>query len=345
MNSSQPFLRNQWYVAAECAELSPGGAPLGRIILNEPVVLYRRQQGRAVALEDRCCHRRAPLSRGKVEGEQLRCHYHGIVYDPDGRVASIPGQEKLPPGAELIAYRTAEKHGYVWIWMGAAARADESTIPDFHWNTAEGWTSGGGILSVRCNYLMLVDNLLDLSHVPFLHENSVGSANDTNPELAWERGADFVRGIRTARNVVPTPRLKSMGVTSNIDTFKVMTFHPPANVTLEITQAEANVAPGKRPRFSYRAYILNSMTPETSTSCHYFWRNARDWKIEDAELTAFLCKATARAFAEDKDMLEATQRIIDLNSERREIDLNADIGGLQARRMVDRLLAIEQASV
>jgi phenylpropionate dioxygenase-like ring-hydroxylating dioxygenase large terminal subunit len=344
MNSAQIFLRDQWYVAAESAELVAEGAPLGRILLNEPVVFYRTRDGRAVALEDRCCHRRAPLSRGKVLGDQLRCGYHGIVYDSGGRVVSVPGQDRLPPGAELIAYRTAERHGYVWIWMGEAERANEAAIPDFHWNTAEGWTSGGGILAMRCNYLMLVDNLLDLSHVPFLHENSVGSTNDTNPELSWERGADFVRGTRIARNLVATPRLQSMGVTSNIDTFKVMTFHPPAHVTLEITQTEANLAEGATPRFSYRAYILNSMTPETPTSCHYFWRNARDWQIEDAKLTEFLCAATARAFAEDKEMLEATQRIIDLNPDRREIDFNSDIGGLQARRIVDQLLAAERAS-
>lgn len=344
MTSSSPFLRNQWYVAAEAAELSAGGPPLGRIFLNEAVVLYRSVPGRIVALEDRCCHRRAPLSRGKIEGEHLRCGYHGIVYDPTGRVVQVPGQERLPPGAELIAYRTVERYGYVWIWMGAAERADEGLIPDFRWNTAEGWTSGGGILAVHCNYLMLVDNLLDLSHVPFLHENSVGSSNDTNPELSWERGENFVRGIRVARNLAPTPRLQKMGVSANIDTFKIMTFQPPAHIALEITQREANIGADAQPRFSYRAYILNSMTPETPTSCHYFWRNARDWQIDDAELTTFLCKATAQAFAEDKEMLEATQKIIDLDPARREIDFNADAGGLQARRIVDRLIAAERDS-
>jgi vanillate O-demethylase monooxygenase subunit len=336
------YLRNQWYAAAELREL--GEVPLGRVFLDEPVVLYRAVDGTPVALEDRCCHRRAPLSKGKVEGGGLRCGYHGFLYDKTGRVVWVPGQDKVPPDARVRAYPLVERHGYAWIWMGDPALADESPIPDFQWNAAPGWTSGGGYLAVRCNYLMLVDNLLDLSHVPFLHAASVGSADDLNPELTWERGPDFVRGTRIARNIVATPRLRSMGINANIDTFKIMTFAPPAHVALEITQREAGVAEGETPRFSYRAMILNSMTPETPVSCHYFWRNARDWDIEDAERTKFLCAATARAFAEDSVMLEAAQRVIDLDPAATEIDVGGDAGGLQARRIVDRLRAEENAA-
>ena len=339
VSNASLFPRNVWYAAAESSELSSEGAPIGRLLLNEPVVLYRTRDGHALAMEDRCCHRRAPLSKGKVEGEQLRCGYHGFLYDATGNLVGVPGQDRVPPDIRVTTYRIAERHGYVWIWMGDAARADEALIPDFHWNSAQGWTSGGGIMPVRCNYLMLVDNLLDLSHVPFLHANSVGSVDDTNPELKWDRGPDFVRGVRIARNILPTARLRAMGANSNIDTFKVMTFNPPSHVTLEIRQAEAEVNAGEQPRFSYRAYIMNSLTPETATSCHYFWRNARDWQTDDVELTKFLCSATARAFDEDRTMLEAAQRVIDLDPERQEIDVIGDTGGLQARRIVDRLLA------
>jgi len=334
------FPRNQWYAAAESTELKD--APLGRVLLNEPVVLYRREDGVAVALEDRCCHRRAPLSKGKIEGDNLRCGYHGFLYDSSGAVVWVPGQDKMPPDARVRTYPLAERHGYVWIWMGAA-KPDERRVPDFHWNTAQGWTSGGGLLHMKCDYLMLVDNLLDLSHVPFLHAASVGSADDLEPELTWERGPDFVRGERIARNIVATPRLRSMGVNSNIDTFKIMSFAPPAHIVLDITQAETGVAPGETPRFRYQAYIMNSMTPETATSCHYFWRNARDWRTDDAELTRFLCAATARAFDEDKAMLEAAQRIIDIDPATAQIDVQGGHGGLQARRIVERLIANEES--
>jgi vanillate O-demethylase monooxygenase subunit len=182
--------------------------------------------------------------------------------------------------------------------------------------------------------------LLDLSHVPFLHAATIGSANDTEPELEWERGPDFLRGVRVAKNLVAPKRLIDMGVSSNIDTRKVMHFTPPGNVNIEITQTVLD--PGKGPS-SYTYCIMDSMTPETETSCHYFWRNARNYDIGNAELTKFLCGATTRAFDEDKVMLEAAQRIIDLDPDAAQTDVNGDAGGLQARRIVDRLLAEERS--
>jgi vanillate O-demethylase monooxygenase subunit len=330
------FLHNTWYAAADSTEL--GTAPVGRVFLNVPVVLYRTPDGTPVALEDRCCHRRAPLSKGKVEGANLRCGYHGFLYDPTGKVVWVPGQDKLPPSSQVKSYPVAERHGYVWIWMGEASRADPARVPDFHWNSQPGWTSGGGYLHVRCNYLMLVDNLLDLSHVPFLHSATIGSANDTDPELDWERGPNVLRGVRVAKNLVAPKRLRDMGVGSNIDTRKVMHFTPPGNVNIEITQTVLD--PGKGPP-EYNYCIMDSMTPETETSCHYFWRNARNYDIGNTELTSFLCGATTRAFDEDKVMVEAAQRIIDLDPSAPQIDVNGDAGGLQARRIVDRLLAEE----
>jgi len=337
------FLRNRWYAAAESLELGrePGQAPIGRIFLGEPVVLYRTADGTPVALEDRCCHRRAPLSKGKVEGANLRCGYHGFLYDATGKVVWVPGQDKVPPDARVRSYPVLELYGYVWIWMGEAALADSVAVPDFHWNTQPGWTSGGALLHVECSYLMLVDNLLDLSHVPFLHAATIGSANDTDPDLDWERGPDFVRGTRIGRNLVAPQRLRNMGVTSNIDTRKVMYFTPPCSVNIEITQTVLD--PGNGPP-DYTYCIMDSMTPETETSCHYFWRNARNYDIENPELTKFLCGATTKAFDEDKTMLEAAQRIIDLDPNARQVDVNGDSGALQARRIVDRMLAEERGT-
>jgi phenylpropionate dioxygenase-like ring-hydroxylating dioxygenase large terminal subunit len=308
------------------------------VLLGEPVVLYRRSDGTPVALEDRCCHRRAPLSRGRVEGDDLRCGYHGFLYEPSGAVVWVPGTDRIPSSARVRSYPVVEKHGYVWIWMGDAALADEGEVPDFHWNTAPGWTSGGALLPMKCNYMLVVDNLLDLSHPPFLHANSIGSADDTNPELTWERGERFVRGVRIARDIAPTPRLRKMGVKSNIDTDKVMTYLPAGNVVLEITQTIR--APGDGPG-AYHSFILNAMTPETESSCHYFWRNCRDYEIGNAELTKFLCGATATAFEEDKAMLEHQQAAIDLDPEAPEVNIKGDLGSIQARRLLQSLLSAE----
>jgi vanillate O-demethylase monooxygenase subunit len=335
------FLRNQWYVAADADEL--GAAPVGRVFLGEPVVLYRAPDGTPVALEDRCCHRRAPLSKGKVEGANLRCGYHGFLYDRSGRVIWVPGQDKLPPGAQVKSYPAIEKYGLVWIWMGDPARRDESLIPDeFRWNVAPGWVSTGARLPVAANHMLLVDNLMDLSHVPFLHAATIGSANDTDPELRWERGPDWVQGTRIGRNLIPTARARALGVNSNMDVTKVMKFAPPSHVSIEITQHETGLKPGETPRWSFHSFILNAMTPETERSCHYFWRSTRDYDVDSAETTALILKSTTIAFDEDKGMLEAEQRIIDLAPTAPQIGVMGDTGGLQARRIVERLRAEER---
>jgi vanillate O-demethylase monooxygenase subunit len=336
-------LRNRWYCAALSSEI--GSAPLGRILLNEPVVMYRTADGVAVALEDRCCHRRAPLSRGKVEGDNLRCGYHGLLYAPGGQVIWAPGQDKLPPGAGVRSYPLCEKHGWTWIWMGDPALADPATAPAFHWYDKPGWASCGGCLPVGSNYLLLVDNLLDLSHLAFLHINTIGAGNDTNPDLNWERGADFVRGVRVARNLAPSQRQIVQGDNFATDVTKVMTFTPPANVVIEITNVEAGKRAGDPAcRLHHQLIVLDSMTPETDRSCHYFWGSCRDFRTDDPAFSELIRSSTVKAFTEDKEMLEAEQRIIDLNPAAPQIDLIGDAGGLQARRMVDRLLANEDAT-
>jgi phenylpropionate dioxygenase-like ring-hydroxylating dioxygenase large terminal subunit len=333
-------LRNQWYCAALSSEVIE--TPLARIFLGEPVVIYRKAGGGLVALEDRCCHRRAPLSKGKVEGENLRCGYHGLLYEPGGRVIWAPGQDKLPQGARVRSYPLAENHGWVWIWMGDPALADPKNAPAFHWYETPGWASCGSCLDVNANYLLLVDNLLDLSHLAFLHIKTIGAGDDTNPDLTWERGPNLVRGVRVAKNLSPSQRQIAQGDNFRTDQTKIMTFTPPANVVIEIDTVEA----GKRAddptnRVNRRLVILDSMTPETETSCHYFWGSCRNFNVGDQAFTDMMYRLTVTAFNEDKEMLEAEQRIIDLVPTAPQIDLVGDTGGLQARRMVERLLADE----
>src|SRR3954469_10918708 len=133
------FVKNCWYIAAEARELAR--EPLGRIYLEEPVVLYRKADGTPVALEDRCCHRRAPLSKGKVEGDSLRCGYHGFLYEPGGRCTWVPGTDRVPSNARVRSYPVVEKHRWIWIWMGEAAKADPAFVPDLHYNDSTGWAS------------------------------------------------------------------------------------------------------------------------------------------------------------------------------------------------------------
>src|SRR3981081_1035043 len=120
------FLYNAWYVAAWRGEVT--AKPMGRPLLNEPVVFYRAADGAAVALEDRCCHRGMPLSCGEVFGQNIRCEYHGMVFDGAGKCVEIPGQAMIPNNARVRSFPVAERDDLVWIWMGDASRADESKI-------------------------------------------------------------------------------------------------------------------------------------------------------------------------------------------------------------------------
>ena len=125
------FVRNAWYVAAWDHEV--GRSMLRRIILDEPVVLFRTTEGKAVALEDRCCHRQAPLSMGKLVGNIVTCPYHGLQYDPSGACVKIPSQDRVPPSAKVKSYPLVEKNHWLWVWLGDPAKADPKLIEDFHW--------------------------------------------------------------------------------------------------------------------------------------------------------------------------------------------------------------------
>src|SRR5579863_3320431 len=122
------FLRNRWYVAAFPDEV--GRTLLARTFLNEDVVLFRKQDGSLSALEDRCAHRRLPLSAGRLLGDTIQCGYHGLVYNGTGACIKVPGQE-IPNGTRVRSYPVIERNQYVWIWMGDPKNADEKLLPDY----------------------------------------------------------------------------------------------------------------------------------------------------------------------------------------------------------------------
>jgi phenylpropionate dioxygenase-like ring-hydroxylating dioxygenase large terminal subunit len=311
--------RNQWYCAAFGHELKQD--PMARMILSEPVAMYRKADGTPVAFEDRCCHRRAPLSHGKVEGDNLRCGYHGLLYAPTGAAIWAPGQDRLPSGARVRTYPLVEKHGWIWIWMGDPALADPKTAPTYDKYDDPQWASYDELIPVKANYFLVVDNLLDLSHLPFVHAATIGSPEDTNPNLAWERGANSIRGVRNARGLSPS------------------------QVTIDIVTNEFGKEYGDpSSRLNRRIMIYDAITPETDTCSHYFWAIARDYLIDDPKQDELGLRATSAAFHEDQRILEAQQRIISTDPNAAQIDLAGDSGGLQARRIMERLLAEERGA-
>jgi vanillate O-demethylase monooxygenase subunit len=340
---SGAFLRNCWYVAAEAGEVTR--APLARQLLGEPVVMFRREDGTPVALEDRCCHRRAPLSKGKVIGDRLQCGYHGFTFDASGACVAIPGQERVPSGLGVAAYPLVERHGFLWIWMGAAANADAARIPDFHRAADPKWKTVQSRLPVTAHYQLLVENLIDLSHVGFVHAKTIGT-DDSKAKLEFDRGEGFVKVIREPIEVDTAPHNARQGMGPRSVLEKSITFLPACQVVIDVRTTEvAPQNPAKNQPMSLGITILNACTPETERSTHYFWVSARDYLQDDQQLDAFLYKLTVDAFDEDKDMLEAQQRCIELDPAAPTVNVSADWGSVQMRRLMAQLIERERAGL
>ncbi len=336
------YLRNAWYVIAEADELKR--QPLARTVLDEPLVMYRTQAGKPVALYDRCAHRQAPLSLGEIVGDDIRCNYHGLVYDCTGACTHVPGQIALPPGTRVRSYPAVERYNWIWAWMGDPAMADEARIPDFHWNDDPAWVTTGERMVMKGNYQLLVDNLLDLSHLGYLHRKTIGTESVAeHAHATTQRLGDQVRVERVTRDQPPPPLWRqSRGFNDNIDRWQIIEFTPPATVIIESSGAPAGVCKTDEDRWNYpMQMVLNFVTPRTEGSLHYFWRNARNYKLEDASLTRLMYEQVHATFLEDTEMVEGQQRNLDIDPKPPMIDINFDAGSIEARRVMARLIAAE----
>ncbi|MGY3581147.1 phenylpropionate dioxygenase-like ring-hydroxylating dioxygenase large terminal subunit [Bradyrhizobium sp. USDA 4504] len=187
---SHCFPTNVWYAAAWDAEVRQ--ALLPRTICGKHVVMYRRANGDVAALEDACWHRLVPLSKGRLEGDSVVCGYHGLKYNAQGRCTFMPSQETINPSACVRAYPVVERDRFVWLWMGDPALADPGMVPDMHWNDDPAWAGDGDTIHLKCDYRLVVDNLMDLTHETFVHGASIG--NDAITEAPF----DVTHGEKTA---------------------------------------------------------------------------------------------------------------------------------------------------
>jgi vanillate monooxygenase len=331
MRPMAPLIRNEWYVAAYSDEVA--AAPLGRRICGEAVVLYRRGDGRVVALPDRCSHRRYPLSLGKVVGDELQCGYHGARFDGAGRCVAIPGQAAVPASFHLRAYPSHERHGVIFIWMGNGAPADTALLPDWQLNIAPDWVQVRGRHLMPANYQLVLDNLLDLTHVQFVHKNLGGPGVAENP-LEFSVEGDVVHTFRKMPNVELPGLFQAMGKSGRFDRWQKQLVRAPSYVYFE---AGAEPAGSNDPPREPHHVVIQGVTPESDTSTHYFWMTARHFAVEDAAITAKMRAITVDAFDEDVAVLAAQQRSIDDDAQSRDRPLNAfacDAAGIAVRRIL-----------
>jgi phenylpropionate dioxygenase-like ring-hydroxylating dioxygenase large terminal subunit len=328
------FLRESWYVAARTAEVTR--QPLARLLLGEPVVLFRRQNGEGVALEDRCCHRHLPLSMGRLEGDDLRCGYHGLLFAPDGRCVQIPGQESVPPQARVRAYPLVERYRWLWIWMGSPERADPALIPNWWWADHREWAfTQPEQIHVKCDYQLVSDNVLDVTHLAYVHASSIGASSITEFPATVEREERLVRLTRWIRDRPPPPLYqKAGGFPANVDRWQIVEHVPPC--------FSVNFAGCKDETRKIDLMALSAPTPETERTTHYFFGFVRNFGLADPEMEGIFSGDMVRVFNEDIPVLEAQQRNRELKPGAAAIDLKVDAAPLAARRMLQKMIECEQ---
>jgi phenylpropionate dioxygenase-like ring-hydroxylating dioxygenase large terminal subunit len=337
------YVRNAWYVAAWDHELSR--SMLRRIILDQPVVLFRSTEGKPVALEDRCCHRQAPLSLGKLAGDVVTCPYHGLQFDTTGRCIKVPSQEKIPPNARVRSYPVVEKNHWIWIWTGDPAKADAALIEDFHWMDDPAWRFGGSYLHVDGNYLLVVENLLDTTHLPFLHPNTLGTDSFARSEFEVKREGDRITVSRYLMDDLPAPFHKQMGGFPDgmkVDRWQVTHYGPPSFVKLDVGSAPVGTAvrQGERGK-GVNMWNLNAITPETQKSAHYFFAQAYNFKLDERWVSDMLRTQVHNIFLEDMAIIRAQQKNMDLGPSPVQ-NLAQDKAWVAMRQTVQRLIQEEQ---
>ena len=343
------YVRNAWYVAAWDHEVTR--SLKRRIILDEPVLLFRKDDGTAVALEDRCCHRQAPLSMGKLVGNVVHCPYHGLQFDPTGKCVKVPSQEKIPSNARVRAYPVVERYHWLWIWMGDPAKADPALIEDFHFLDDPAWRFGGNYLHVESNYLLLVENLLDTTHLPFLHPDTLGTDAFARSEFDVSREGDRITVARWLMNELPAPFHKQMGEFPDgmkVDRWQITHYGPPSFIKLDVGSAPAGAGArtsGDRGTSWMNMWNLNAITPETEKTAHYFFAQAYNFKLGERWISDMLAKQIRDIFLQDMAMVKAQQQNMDLGpspSFGHSVNLGQDKAWVAMRGIVERLIKEEQ---
>ncbi len=341
------FLLNAWYVACTPNEIDD--KPLGRKICGQSIVFYRAQENQVVALDDFCPHRGAPLSLGTVTEGKLVCGYHGLEMGSEGKTIAMPGQ-RVRGFPAIRSYPVVERYGFIWVWPGDAALADPTKIHHLEWHDNPEWAYGGGLFHIACDYRLMIDNLMDLTHETYVHATSIGQKEiDESPCKTTVEGQQVVTS-RYMNNISAPPfwrlalRGNNLADDVPVDRWQICRFTPPSHVLIEVGVAHAGQG-GYDATPAHKAYsvVVDFLTPESETSMWYFWGMARKFNPKDKALTASIREGQHKIFSEDLEMLERQQKNLLAHPERKLLMLNIDAGGVQSRKILEQLIAEQTA--
>ena len=331
------WLTDTWYVAGWDAEID--AVPMARTICGIPMMFYRRLDRSVVAMRDACPHRLLPLSMGIRENDSIRCKYHGLKLGPGGVAEEMPlKSEAVNRRVCAETFVVAERHRFVWVWIGDKDKADPALIPDLWPCSAEGWVFDGGYYPVACDYRLMIDNLMDLTHETYVHAGSIGQQEILEAPLNCRVEGESVFLERWMPGIDAPPfwrgALKKPGL---VDRWQICQFLVPAAVMIDVGVAPAGAgATIENHDQGVRGMVVDFMTPETETSHHYFWGMARNFDIGDAGFTARFKAQQGGVFAEDQVILEAQQAAIEANPDMKLNAYRIDEGGVRARQIITR---------
>ncbi len=347
-NQKSPYLLNTWYAAALATEVGADGL-FTRRLLDTSVLIYRRQDGTAVAMQDRCPHRFVPLSMGKRSGDDVVCAYHGLKFDCTGQCNHNPhGTGHIPQAARVRTFPLVERYGFLWIWMGDEA-ADLALLPDFS-PLSDGDPRGVGYTYMyrKANYELITDNVMDLSHIDHLHGEIITTRGQLSPQVPRLRETATTVSARWEwkqtpammifAHFLPAPQAEARH-------FFDITFTAPANIQLSVGATQGDG--GLDLIDCVGQYDLHTSTPETEGSSHYFFATRRNHNVEDADYNEMKIRAMHEAFVtEDGPILDAqhaemgTPDLFSLNP----VLLTSDVAPVKVRRLLQRLIADEHGT-
>ncbi len=340
-----PFIRNAWYVACFSEDV-PHGRPFGRKLLGENVAFYRKLDGTVVAMKDRCPHRSFPLSASRVDGDEIVCGYHGIRYDSEGRCKLVPTQAGAPRALHVPTFKVIETAPVVWIWMGDPAVAERTPLPPAPWMLdGSGWATSRSYLNVKASYVFLHENLLDLSHLTYLHAATFGTPDYAKAPFETELGSDTIVVRRTVQPTRLPPIYANPLNMQGVDAARIVTstfWTPGLSVSAVVLR---NLEEPEAERTDHHIRTAQLVTPCDHTSVHYHFIVARDFAVEDKEASAFILKGIQAAFAEDVFALENIARVRreDPDQDFIERSIASDKAGVTLRRRLNMLAEQETA--
>jgi phenylpropionate dioxygenase-like ring-hydroxylating dioxygenase large terminal subunit len=342
------FVKNAWYVAAWSHELIDNKL-LARTLLNEKVLLFRGRDDAVVALQDRCCHRGAPLSLGRIEGNCVRCMYHGLLFDSAGKCVEIPGQKMIPPVMKVKTYRVVDTGRLVWIWMGDPALADGVKIPDFEYFKSSAWHGYPDYLHYEANYLLIADNLADFNHISYVHTNTLGGSERyavEHEQSPLERLEDGFRLTKWHMNSDLPPFVRKIEKKmTKVDRWNLVEMRIPGFFYLSsgFSPAGTGIREGNRQGIvEFRNF--QAMTPETDRTTHFFWAYLHNQEKDIERISHSLHDSILEGFFEDKIIIETQQKVLEADPSFQLKAILADAPLSHLRRLIEKRLSDEAAA-